>query len=66
MFKVGDTVRVTTETSRLLDLVGVVTKDWGTNEIWGQLIEVEFPGIYDESGFIFNFFEDEVVGVKTE
>ena len=22
--------------------IGVVTKDWGTNEIWGQLVEVEF------------------------
>lgn len=44
MFNVGDTVRVIVETSRLLDYVGVVTKNYGTTEVWGQLVEVEFPG----------------------
>lgn len=64
MFNVGDTVRVTVKTSRLLDYVGVVTKDWGTNEIWGQLVEVEFPDLFGESKFIFNFFDDEIIKIE--
>ena len=33
MFNVGDTVRVIVETSRLLDYVGIVTKNYGTTEV---------------------------------
>lgn len=66
MFNVGDNVIVIAQTSRLLGLIGVVTKDWGTNEIWGQLVEVEFPDLFGESKFTFNFFDDEIVKVETE
>lgn len=62
MFNVGDTVIVIAQTSRLLGLIGVVTKDWGTNEIWGQLVEVEFPGIEIQSTV--NFFDDEIIKVE--
>lgn len=66
MFNVGDNVIVITQTNRLLGLIGVVIKDWGTNEIWGQLVEVEFPDLFGEPKFTFNFFDDEVVKVETE
>lgn len=62
MFNVGDTVRVIVETSRLLDYVGVVTKNYGTTEVWGQLVEVEFPGIEIQSTV--NFFDDEIIKVE--
>lgn len=63
MFNVGDIVRVTAKTSRLYDLVGVVTKDWGSNEFWGQLVEVEFPEFFEQK-FVFNFFDDEVMKIE--
>lgn len=66
MLFVGDTVKVTAKTNRLYDLVGIVTKDWGSNEFWGQLVEVEFPDLFGESKFTFNFFDDEIVKVETE
>lgn len=66
MFNVGDNVRVITKTNRLLDHVGIVTKDYGTTEFWGQLVEVEFPDLFGESKFTFNFFDDEIVKVETE
>lgn len=64
MFKVGDTVKVIVRTNRLLDYVGTVTKDYGTTEIWGQLVEVEFPEIEIQSTV--NFFDDEIMKVEIE
>lgn len=63
MFNVGDTVRVTAKTNRLYDLVGIVTKDWGSNEFWGQLVEVEFPEFFEQK-FVFNFFDDEIMKIE--
>lgn len=63
MFNVGDIVRVIEKTSRLRDLVGVVTKDYGTTEVWGQLVEVEFPEFFEQK-CVFNFFDDEIMKIE--
>ncbi len=67
MFNVGDTVKVVAKTSRLLGYVGIVTKIYAVNEVWGQLVDVEFADLVDFTilnDMSFNFFDDEIVKVE--
>lgn len=67
MFNVGDTVKVVAKTTRLLGYVGIVTKIYAVNEVWGQLVEVEFADLAELAilnDMSFNFFDDEIEKVE--